>query len=93
MIFHALVVVAITLAKQKKHYMKGKLNIPGLTITVLFTNISMTSGCSTFVYIASLHPSLSTSSVPIQSNGKFDLKIASINLDQDNTEIIDGHKN
>ena len=44
MIFHALlVVVSVTLAKQKEHYMKGQLNMLGLTITVLFTNILMTA--------------------------------------------------
>ena len=38
--FHALVVVPITLAKQKEHCMKGQLDMLGLTITKLFTNLS-----------------------------------------------------
>ena len=43
--------------------------------------------------IASLHSSLFTSSAPIQNSDKFDLRTTRINLVQDNTEIIDRHKN
>ena len=38
MIFLVPVVVPHTLAKQKEHYMKGQLNMLGLTITALLTN-------------------------------------------------------
>ena len=43
--------------------------------------------------IASLHSSLFTSSAPDQNSDKFDLRTININLVQDNTEIIDRHKN
>ena len=43
--------------------------------------------------VASLHSSIFTSSAPIQISDKFDLRTASINLVQDNTEIIDRHRN
>ena len=42
---------------------------------------------------ASLHSSLFTSSAPIQNSDKFDLRTTHINLVQNNTEIIDRHKN
>ena len=45
-IFLILVVVLITLAKQKDCYIKGQLNILELIITVLFTNISTTAQVS-----------------------------------------------
>ena len=37
-VFLVLVVVPITLAKQKERYMKGQLNVLGAIIIVLFTN-------------------------------------------------------
>ena len=43
--------------------------------------------------VASLLSSLFTSSAPIQKSDKFDLRTTCINLVQDNTEIIDRHKN
>ena len=92
MIFHVLVVVPILLVKQKEHYMKGQLKMLGLTITILLTNISTTAHLHLFG-IASLHSSLFTSSAPTQNNEKFDLRTVRINLVQDNTEIIDRHKN
>ena len=45
-IFLVLVVVLITLSKQKECYMKGQLNMLGLIVTVLFTNISTTAQVS-----------------------------------------------
>ena len=70
--------------------MKGHLNMLGLTITALFTNIT---GVQHLFDIASLHLSLFMSSAPIQNSDKFDLRTTRINLVQDNTEIIDRHKN
>ena len=46
MIFIVLVMVPITLAKQKEQYMKGQWNMLGLVITVLFTTISTTAQVS-----------------------------------------------
>ena len=43
--------------------------------------------------IAPFHSSLFTSSTPINNSDKFDLRTTQINLAQDNTEIIDRHKN
>ena len=43
--------------------------------------------------IVSLHSSLFTSSAPIQNSDKFDLGAARINLVQDNTEVINRHRN
>ena len=40
MIFLVLVVVPITLAKEKEYYMKRKLTMLGLITTVLFTKLS-----------------------------------------------------
>ena len=40
-----------------------------------------------------MHSSLFTSSSPIQNSEKFDLRTTEINLVQDNSEIIDWHKN
>ena len=83
--------------------MKGQLNMLGLTITVLFANISMTALVFNICLIlhlyiclfdiASLHLSLFTSSAHIQNSDKFDLRTAYINLVQGSTAIIDRHKN
>ena len=62
----------------------------GLITTVLFTNIT---GVQHLFDIASLHSSPFALSSPIQNSDKCDLRTARINLVQDDTEIIDRHKN
>ena len=52
-IFLVLVLVLVTLSKQKECYMKGQLNMLGLIVTVLFTNISTTAQVSCFCCIYS----------------------------------------
>ena len=51
------------------------------------------TGVQHLLVIASLYSSLLTSSSPIQNSEKFELKTADINLVQNNTKIIDRHKN
>ena len=92
MIFLVMVVVPITLAKQKEHYMKGQLNMLGLTIPcAIYTHLNDSTCVQHLFDNASLHSSLFTSSAPIQN--KFDLRTARINLVQDNTEIINRNRN
>ena len=92
MTFLVLVVVSVILAKQKEHYMKGQLNMLGLTITAVYKHLNDCTGVQNLFDIASLHSLLFTSSVPFQNSDKFDLKTAHINLLQDNTEITDRHR-
>ena len=54
MIFHVMVLVPITFAKQKEYYMKGQLNMLGLTLTVLTTIISRTGQMFTICLILRL---------------------------------------
>ena len=53
-IFLVLVVVPITLAKQKELYMKGQLSMLGLISTVLFSNISAIAQASNICLILRL---------------------------------------
>ena len=93
MIFHVLVVVPIKLAKQKEHYMKGKLNMLGLTIAVLFTTISTTALVFNICLILRLCIRHFLRHQHLFKTDKFDLRTTRINLVQDSTEIIDRRKN
>ena len=52
--FLVLFVLSVTLAKQKECFMKGQLNMLGLIITVLFTNLLMTAQVSNICLIMCL---------------------------------------
>ena len=74
MIFHVLVVVPITLAKQKEHYMKRQLNMCGLSKTAVYKHLGDCTGVQHLFDITPLHSSLFTSSAPTQIRNEFDLK-------------------
>ena len=61
--------------------------------SVIYKHLNDCTGVQHLFDIASLHSSLFMSSAPIQNSDKFDLRTTRINLVQDNTEIIDRHKN
>ena len=61
--------------------------------SAVYKHLDDCTGVQHLFDIASLHSSLFTSSAPIQNSDKFDLRTTRINLVQDNTEIIDRHKN
>ena len=94
MIFHVLVVFPITFGKTEQ-------TLYGRTIEHALTNnnsdvykhLDDCIGVQHLFDIASLHSSLFMSSTAIQYSDKFDLRTIRINLVQDNTEIIDRHKN
>ena len=87
MIFLVLVVVPITLAKEKEHWIITDNN------SAVYKHLNDCTGVQHLFNIASQHLSLFTSSSPIQNSDKFDLRTARINLVQDNNEITDKHKN
>ena len=88
-IFVVLIVVPITFAKQKKSYMKGQLNIIGLIITMLFTNIPMNAQVCNICLILRLCIRHYLRHQHLFKTDKFDLRTARINLMQDNTEITE----
>ena len=59
----------------------------------VYKHLNDCTGVQHLFDIASLHSSLFTSSARIQNSEKFDLRTARINLVQDNTELIDRHRN
>ena len=61
--------------------------------SAVYKHLKYYTGVQHLFDIASLHSSLFRSSAPIQNSGKFDLRTARVNLVQDNTEIIDRHRN
>ena len=61
--------------------------------SVVYKHLKDCTGVQHLFDIVSLHSSFFTSSTPIQNSDKFDLRTARINLVQDNTEIIDRHRN
>ena len=61
--------------------------------SAVYKHLNDCTGVQQLFDIAFLHSSLLTSSAPIQNSDKFDLRTARINLVQDNTEIIDRHRN
>ena len=94
MIFLVLIAVQITLAKQKRFYKKSAEHAWTDNNSAVYKHLNYyTGGVQHLFDIAYLHSSLITSSSPIQNSGKFNLRTARINLVQDNTEIIDRHKN
>ena len=60
--------------------------------SAVYKHLDNCTGAQHLFDIVSLHSSLFLSSAPIQNSDKFDLRTC-INLVQDNTEIIDKHKN
>ena len=83
---------SITLAKQKEHYMKGQLNMCGLSKTALFTNISTTALVFNICLILHLCIRHFLRHQHLFKTEKSDLRTTRTNIVHDNTEIIDRHK-
>ena len=94
MIFHLLVVVPITLAKQKKTLYERTVEHAWTdNNSAVYKHLDDCTGVQHLLDIAPFHSSLFTSSTPVNNSDKFDLRTTQINLARDNTEIIDRHKN